>query len=74
MKIKEFNSLKSEEIKKLEDLVSKKRLLLLKNAVKIAAGKEKNLKQAWSQRKEIAQILTILKEKEIKKWNFIKAK
>ncbi len=63
MKIKELKSLKNEEIKKLEDLVSKKRLLLLKNAVKIASGKEKNLKTAWILRKEIAQILTILKQK-----------
>lgn len=67
MKIKELKSLKSEEIKKLEDLVSKKKLLLLKNAVKIAGGKEKNLKHAWSERKEIAQILTILKEKGLNK-------
>ena len=70
MKIKELKSLKNEEIKKLEDLVSKKRLLLLKNAVKIASGKEKNLKTAWILRKEIAQILTILKQK----WKFLKAK
>jgi ribosomal protein L29 len=67
MKVKELKSLKNEEIKKLEDLVSKKRLLLLKNAVKIASGKEKNLKQAWKERKEIAQILTILKEKGLNK-------
>lgn len=63
MKIKELKELKTLEIKKLEDLVSKKKLLLLKNDVKIASGKEKNLKIGWMLKKEIAQILTILKQK-----------
>lgn len=63
MKIKELKELKTLEIKKLEDLVSKKKLLLLKNNVKIASGKEKNFKIGWMLKKEIAQILTILKQK-----------
>jgi ribosomal protein L29 len=36
---------------------------LSKNAVKVAGGKEKNLKVARNIKKEIAQILTIIKSK-----------
>ena len=65
MKTKEFGSLKTKEIKELKDLVSKKKLELIKNQVKILSGKEKNLKKIWGLRKEIAQVLTIIKEKEL---------
>ena len=63
MKIKEVKDLKTKTIKDLEALVSKKKLELVKNTVKIAGGKEKNLKTAWLIRKEIAQIMTIIKMK-----------
>lgn len=64
MKIKELKELKSKDIKDLEAMVSKKKLELIKNQVKIASGKEKNLKTAWKLRKEISQIVTIVKQKE----------
>lgn len=64
MKIKELNSIKIKDIKDLEVMISKLRLELMKNQVKIAGGKEKNLKKSWSLKKEIAQMQTIIKEKE----------
>ncbi len=60
MKNKDLNT---KDVKELEKLVSTKKLDLLKNQVKIAGGKDKNLKTAWKLRKEIAQILTALKAK-----------
>lgn len=60
MKIKEIKELKTKEIKDLENLVSKKKIELVKNQVKIVSGKEKNLKKAWNLRKEIAQVLSII--------------
>lgn len=66
MKIKEVKELKTKDIKDLEKMVSKLRMELMKNAVKIAGGKEKNLKNAWRIKKEIAQVLSIIKEKGIK--------
>lgn len=64
MKTKEFKSIKIKEIKELKNLVSKKKLELIKNQVKMLSGKEKNLKKIWGLKKEIAQLLTVIKEKE----------
>lgn len=63
MKIKDLKELTTKTVKDLQDLVLKKKLELVKNTVKIAGGKEKNLKIGWNLKKEIAQILTILKIK-----------
>lgn len=63
MKIKEVKDLTTKTVKELETLVSKKKLELVKNTVKIAGGKEKNLKVGWTLRKEIAQIMTVIKMK-----------
>ncbi len=63
MKIKELKEIKNKESKDLETMVSKLRIELNKNQVKIAGGKEKNLKKGWNLRKEIAQILSVLKNK-----------
>ena len=65
MKIKELKEAKLKDVKELEKMVSKLRIDLMKNAVKIAGGKEKNIKKAWNIKKEIAQILTIIKNKMI---------
>ncbi|MDO8340405.1 MAG: hypothetical protein Q7T59_00345 [Candidatus Woesebacteria bacterium] len=64
MKIKELQSIKIKEIKELKALVLKKKLELLKNQVKMLSGKEKNLKKTWALKKEISQIMSIIKEKE----------
>lgn len=63
MKIKELKEVKNKEIKDLETMVSKLRIELSKNQVKISGGKEKNLKKSWALRKELAQLLTIIKTK-----------
>lgn len=65
MKVKEIKDLKTKTIKELQDLVLKKKLELVKNTVKIAGGKEKNLKVAWTLKKEVAQILTMIRVKEL---------
>jgi ribosomal protein L29 len=67
MKIKELKELKTKELKDLLSIVAKKKVELLKNAVKIAGGKEKDIKKNWTLRKEIAQILTIINTKKIKR-------
>ncbi|HLD91792.1 MAG TPA: 50S ribosomal protein L29 [Patescibacteria group bacterium] len=64
MKIKELKDLRIKEVKDLYTLVAKKEVEVIKNAVKISGAKEKNLKLLKIAKKEIAQILTIIKEKE----------
>ena len=63
MKIKELKDLRIKEVKDLYTLVAKKEVEVIKNAVKISGAKEKNLKLLKMAKKEIAQILTIIKEK-----------
>ena len=63
MKVKQLQEIKNKEVKELEKLISKQKLELIKNRVKIASGKEKDLKKSWKIRKEIAQVLTIIKSK-----------
>lgn len=64
MKIKEFKIMKIKEIKELKSLISKKKLELIKNQAKMLSGKEKGLKKNWMLKKEIAQISTLIKEKQ----------
>lgn len=59
-----MKNIKDKEIKELEKMLSKNKLDLIKNQVKIAGGKEKNLKKSWALRKEIAQLLTTIKQHE----------
>ena len=63
MKIKELKDLRTKEVKDLNAFIAKKKLEVIKNAVKISGAKEKNLKLSKIAKKEIAQILTIIKEK-----------
>lgn len=61
MKKKELNDIKIKTQDELKNLVAQKKLELIKNKVKIAGGDNKNLKVNWTLRKEIAQIMSILK-------------
>ncbi|HJY98550.1 MAG TPA: 50S ribosomal protein L29 [Patescibacteria group bacterium] len=65
MKKKEITELKGKTIKELFKMANSKKEEAKKTAVSVAAGKEKNLKVLKNARREIAQILTIIKEKEI---------
>lgn len=67
MKKKEYNELKSKEISDLLKMVKAKKVELAKLGPKIVAGEEKNLKKAANLRREVAQILTLIREKEIMK-------
>lgn len=64
MKTKDFKDLRSKDLKELKKMADDKK----KEAVKAglsAAGKEKNLKLALNIRREVAKILTLVREKEI---------
>ncbi len=65
MKKKDFQELKNREISKLVEIVAEKRKELARISVKITAGEEKNLKKAKDLRRELARILTLIREKEI---------
>jgi ribosomal protein L29 len=65
MKRKEFNELKTKQIKDLLKLSGEKRLEAKKMKLNLMAGKEKNLKVYRNIRREIAQIETIIREKQI---------
>ena len=65
MKKKDLKSLRSKKIEELKNMVETKRSEAANAHVKMMAGQEKNLKKAANLRREIAQILTLIKEKEI---------
>lgn len=65
MKRKEFNELRNKKTEDLKNLVVAKKVEAEKVAMKIMAGKEKNLKLERNLRTEIAKILTLVREKEI---------
>lgn len=65
MKRKDFVELKEKKISDLEKLVVAKKLEAKKAGLKIVSGKEKNLKLAYNLRREIAKIMTLIKEKKI---------
>lgn len=66
MKKKDLKSLRTKEIKDLEKMVEEKRANAVTAQVKMQAGQEKNLKKASNLKREVAQILTIIKEKELR--------
>jgi ribosomal protein L29 len=65
MKKKDFTELKKKDLKALNKLISEKKAESLKIKVAAVAGKEKNLKIFSNLRREIAQMLTLVKEKQI---------
>lgn len=65
MKAKRLNDLRSKTVKELEKMVFDMKKDLLKVEVTLATGEQKNLKGAKNLKKDIAQILTIAREKEI---------
>ncbi len=65
MKINDLNSLRKKDIKDLESTLAKKKLEAENDFAKIKGGREKNLKKYRNLRRDIAQILTIIREKQI---------
>lgn len=65
MKIKELRGIRTKETSELMGFVNKKRLEIAKILAEVKAGKERNLKKVKNLRREVAQILTVVKEKEI---------
>ena len=63
MKTKDFKNLKDNDLSELVKLVKTKKLELIKNQVKLTSSKEKNVKIGKILRKEIAQILSLVKTK-----------
>ena len=66
MKKKDLANLKGKKEGELVKLVDDKRKELVVTHAKVKAGQEKNLKKVKSLKKDVAQILTILRELNIK--------
>jgi len=65
MKKKELKDLRTKEAKDLRKILSERQKELLAKNVELTSGKEKNLKASRNLRREIAQVLTVIKEQEI---------
>lgn len=65
MKKKDLKTLRTKSDKEMEKTLDKKRKELMETFLKTKTGQEKNTKAVRNLRKDIAQILTIKKEKEI---------
>lgn len=65
MKTKDLSNLVSKPISELEKIVIDKKTTLMKSKADIIASREKNLKTAKNLRREISQILTLIRQKEI---------
>jgi len=65
MKTKDLKNLRSKSVADLVKTVDAKKKDLLKLQISLSTGGEKNLKSVKNLKKEIAQILTIIREKEI---------
>ena len=67
MKKKQLKSIRTKEEKEIKKILDDKRKSASELYAKMKVGQEKNLKKVKMLRRDISQILTILKEKEIKR-------
>lgn len=65
MKKSGLSKFRSKSIKDLEKIVADKRLELIRTKADIISAREKNLKKSKTLRRELSQILTLLREKKI---------
>ena len=65
MKTKDLKSLKIKKTDELKKILSEKLELLAKIKLDMVTGKEKNLKKVKNLRREIAQVFTLIREKEL---------
>lgn len=63
MKSKQLNELKNIDAKELQTMVVAKKLELFTITGKIYAGREKNLKKGKNLKRDIAQIMTVIRQK-----------
>jgi ribosomal protein L29 len=65
MKVKKLAEVKQKKSKELEKLLGKRRHELAKSQVESVSGKEKNIKKPKLIKRDIAQIQTVLREKQM---------
>ena len=65
MKKKEMNELKAKDIKEMEKILSEKKIDIIKTRAQVVTSKEKNLKKIKMAKRDISQISTIIREKQI---------
>lgn len=67
MKKKDLKTLRNKSKQDLRKTLIERQENLAKSYIKMKGGQEKNLKKSWRLRKDIAQILTLIREKEMSK-------
>ncbi len=67
MKKRELSDIRKSTIKELKEKVSKLKKDVLERSIKISSGEEKNLKSKKALSLDIAQIMTIISEKQRQK-------
>ncbi|MCH7729924.1 50S ribosomal protein L29 [Patescibacteria group bacterium] len=65
MKKNDLNSLRAKTVAELRKEAAKRQVELSSFYAKIKAGQEKNLKRAKNARRDLAQILTLIRQKEL---------
>lgn len=65
MKKKELIDLRSKEVKVLNKMILDKKTEIEKNRVKVFSGKQKNFSFSRNLRREVSQLMTLVKEKQI---------
>jgi ribosomal protein L29 len=65
MKSRELSKLRTEDVASLEKMLTEKKTELGLNYADTKAGKEKNLRKSKMLRRDIAQIMTVIRELEI---------
>ncbi len=65
MKKKDLNDLRNKEAGELVKLLGKRSLEIMKVRAKSKVAKEKNLKRVKNLKREVAQIKTLIREKEL---------
>jgi large subunit ribosomal protein L29 len=65
MKKRDLKELRVKKAEEIEKMVSDRKGELIKLAIKVKSGEEKNLKKMKNIREEVARLLTIRKEKEL---------
>lgn len=69
MKKRELKALRDKNRVDLKKTLTERQENLAKSYIGMKSGQEKNLKKSWRLRKDIAQILTLIREKEMAKNN-----